>query len=120
VLSAADAIDAAAASVGEAGADPDLALNASLRASQTKVAVDELALRAGWQVFDVGGASATKRVDNLDRHWRNARTITSHNPTVYKARAIGDHFINGAPLPSSWFCLSKPRPSSASKASSSA
>jgi alkylation response protein AidB-like acyl-CoA dehydrogenase len=103
VLSAADAIDAAAASVGEAGADPDLALNASLRASQAKVAVDELALRAGWQVFDVGGASATKRVDNLDRHWRNARTITSHNPTVYKARAIGDHFINGAPLPSSWF-----------------
>jgi alkylation response protein AidB-like acyl-CoA dehydrogenase len=103
VLSAAEAIDAAAGSVGEHGADPDLALRASLRASQAKVAVDELALRSGWQVFDVGGASATRQIYNLDRHWRNARTITSHNPTVYKARAIGDHFVNGAALPASWF-----------------
>jgi alkylation response protein AidB-like acyl-CoA dehydrogenase len=103
VLSAAEAIDAAAGSVGQEGADPDLALQASLRASQAKVAVDELALRPGWQVFDVGGASATRQIYNLDRHWRNARTITSHNPTVYKARAIGDHFLNGAALPASWF-----------------
>ena len=51
----------------------------------------------------VGGASATKRSFNLDRHWRNARTLASHNPGTYKARAIGDHVINGTPLPINGF-----------------
>ena len=32
----------------------------------------------------------------LDRHWRNARTVSSHNPLVYKARIVGDWVINGA------------------------
>ena len=36
----------------------------------------------------------------LDRHWRNARTLASHNPRVYKARILGDWLINGKdPLP---------------------
>jgi alkylation response protein AidB-like acyl-CoA dehydrogenase len=54
-------------------------------------------------LFDVGGASATKQAHNLDRHWRNVRTLASHNPTLYKARAIGDHVINGAALPQNGF-----------------
>src|SRR4051794_23174582 len=40
------------------------------------------------QLFDVGGASATKKSKNLDRHCRNIRTLASNNPTVYKAQAI--------------------------------
>jgi hypothetical protein len=36
----------------------------------------------------------------LDRHWRNARTLASHNPRVYKARILGDWLINDKdPLP---------------------
>ncbi|MBF4588268.1 hypothetical protein [Curtobacterium sp. VKM Ac-2887] len=31
----------------------------------------------------------------LDRHWRTARTVASHNPVVYKAHPIGDHAVNG-------------------------
>lgn len=31
----------------------------------------------------------------LDRRWRNARTVGSHNPWVYKARLVGDHSVNG-------------------------
>jgi alkylation response protein AidB-like acyl-CoA dehydrogenase len=54
-------------------------------------------------LLDVGGASATKQSQNLDRHWRNARTLASHNPGAYKARAIGDHVINGTPLPVNGF-----------------
>ena len=45
-----------------------------------------------------------KEARNLDRHWRNART--SSRPTtrlLYKAQAIGDHELNGAPLPPNWF-----------------
>lgn len=68
-------------------------------AAQTKVIVDELALKASTLLFDVGGASATKQSAHLDRHWRNIRTIASHNPTVYKARVIGDYKVNGHELP---------------------
>jgi alkylation response protein AidB-like acyl-CoA dehydrogenase len=104
VLAAADAIQRAADSQRPDGAfDPEALHGASLQVSQAKVAVDELSLRAGWQVFEVGGASATRQLYDLDRHWRNARTVTSHNPAVYKARAIGDHAINATPLPQSWF-----------------
>jgi hypothetical protein len=45
------------------------------------------------------GASATQSVCNLDRHWRNVRTISTHNPTFLKASAIGDHVVNGTAFP---------------------
>lgn len=53
-------------------------------------------------VFEVGGASATSVSRALDRHWRNARTIASHNPLIYQARAVGDYLINGNGLVHSW------------------
>lgn len=103
VLAAADALDRvdAVRSVGEP--EGDLAERASLAAAQAKVVVDDLALRAGSQLFDVGGASATQRTKNLDRHWRNVRTLASHNPRALKARVIGDHLVNGTALPRSGF-----------------
>jgi alkylation response protein AidB-like acyl-CoA dehydrogenase len=76
---------------------------ASLQTSKAKVIVDELAIRSAGLLLDVGGASATRQGLNLDRHWRNARTLASHNPGAYKARAIGDHAINGTPLPVNGF-----------------
>jgi alkylation response protein AidB-like acyl-CoA dehydrogenase len=103
VLAAADAIQAAADAVVVGAHDPERVAEASLRAAQAKIVIDELVQRSAWLLFEVGGASATKRSANLDRHWRNARTITSHNPTVYKTRAIGDLAINGTPLPASGF-----------------
>lgn len=103
VLAAADAIDAEAASVVDGVVDVTLAESASLAAAKAKVFVDEAATRAATKLFEVGGASATKHAANLDRHWRNARTIASHNPAIQKAQAIGDHEVNGAPLPQNWF-----------------
>ena len=38
----------------------------------------------------------------LDRHWRNARTVSSHNPVIYKARDIGDWKVNGTPPTGIW------------------
>jgi alkylation response protein AidB-like acyl-CoA dehydrogenase len=99
VASAAGALDDAARSVEEGKADPGLLLDAALAAAKAKVAVDEIALRSGALIFDVGGGSATKREANLDRHWRNVRTIASHNPDLYKTRAVGDFLLNDTPLP---------------------
>ncbi len=71
--------------------DPDLELahEASLQAAAAKVVVDALAQKAASQIFDVGGASVVRQAHLLDRHWRNIRTLASHNPSSYKAQAIG-------------------------------
>ncbi|MHC5857986.1 acyl-CoA dehydrogenase family protein [Nostoc sp.] len=100
VLAAADGLDrlAVAKTQGEE-AQLAAALAASLGASKAKLIVDDLALRSATLLFEVGGASTTKKSSNLDRHWRNARTLASHNPSHFKARAIGDYEINGTPLP---------------------
>lgn len=54
-----------------------------------------LVLDATTELFEVGGASATSTSISLDRHWRNARTIASHNPAVLRRRALGDYYLNG-------------------------
>ncbi|MBD2341583.1 acyl-CoA dehydrogenase [Calothrix sp. FACHB-156] len=100
VLAAADALDRLPAAKAQ-GAESELAaaLAASLSASKAKLIVDDLATRSATLLFEVGGASTTKKSSNLDRHWRNARTLASHNPSHFKARAVGDYEINGKPLP---------------------
>lgn len=99
VLAAADALDAAAAS----GQDAEAVHHAAVLAARAQVAVADLAPRATERLFDAGGASATSRDRNLDRHWRNVRTLASHNPAMYKARALGDLRINGERLPANGF-----------------
>lgn len=103
VLRAADALGQAFQSAIDGRLDRDLFTEAALRTAKSKVVIDELALGAANQLFEVGGASAAKQSQRLDRHWRNIRTISSHNPISYKARALGDHVVNGTPLPSASF-----------------
>lgn len=103
VLRAVDALARAHQSAIDGTPDDGLFEEAALRSAKAKVVVDELALDAATRLFDVGGASAAKQSARLDRHWRNIRTIASHNPVSYKARAIGDHLVNGAPLPKAAF-----------------
>jgi len=76
---------------------------AALSAAQAKVAVDALGNSSATLLFDTGGASATQRTRQLDRHWRNARTISTHNPALYKALAIGAYLARGQPLPTQGF-----------------
>jgi alkylation response protein AidB-like acyl-CoA dehydrogenase len=70
-------------------------VEAELESAQGQVVVTELAQRAGSHLFNALGASATREAAALDRHWRNARTVSSHNPVIYKARIVGDHSVNG-------------------------
>jgi alkylation response protein AidB-like acyl-CoA dehydrogenase len=100
VLAAADAQERADAHQRTHGEPSDALDNeASLHASKVKVGVEEIALRAAGAIFGTGGASATRASLHLDRHWRNLRTLFSHNPTAFKARAVGDVVVNGAELP---------------------
>ncbi|MBI0329378.1 acyl-CoA dehydrogenase family protein [Burkholderia plantarii] len=72
-----------------------LVLEGALATARTQLVVSKLALHAGERLFEVGGATATSRSHNLDRHWRNLRTIFSHNPLLHKARVVGDYELNG-------------------------
>ena len=104
VLAAADAL-AAAFDAAARGTDPglELAHEASLQAAAAKVVVDALGQKAASQIFDVGGASVVRQAHLLDRHWRNIRTLASHNPTSYKAQAIGAYHVRGKRLPGSGY-----------------
>lgn len=75
---------------------------AELEAAQAQAVVSDLILEAATLLFDALGASATKKSAGLDRHWRNARTLASHNPRIYKHRIIGDFAVNGTPPPYQW------------------
>ncbi len=88
------------------GAAPEeieqLAIDAAVITAEAKAIVTEAALFACQTLFDVGGASMTLRKHGLDRHWRNARTHTTHDPVAWKYRAIGDFRVNGCPPPISY------------------
>ncbi|MGH3654102.1 acyl-CoA dehydrogenase family protein [Glutamicibacter sp.] len=80
----------------ELGLDPQAAyLRAELAVQQAHVATPKLILDATSEIFDVTGASAVSTSKSLDRFWRNARTVATHNPVAFKARSVGDYFING-------------------------
>ncbi|WP_240614934.1 acyl-CoA dehydrogenase family protein [Arthrobacter ruber] len=68
---------------------------ADIAVSQAQLVAVDQALRAATHLFEVGGASATSAGRALDRHWRNARTISSHNPAIYKARSLGYWAVHG-------------------------
>jgi alkylation response protein AidB-like acyl-CoA dehydrogenase len=99
ILAAAEAHQAALATVKNGQGDIDLAHRASLLAAQAKVFIDDIAPRAATLLFELGGASSTGQSVALDRHWRNIVTLSSHNSTAFKARAIGDYLINENHLP---------------------
>lgn len=99
VLKAAEAIAAAADSVEDGVPNTELARRAQIAAAQAKVAIDAFAPQVASRLFDAGGASATQSVYNLDRHWRNVRTASTHNPSFSKATAVGDFLVNGNPPP---------------------
>lgn len=75
---------------------------AELETSQAVTVVTNLVLEASTIIFDALGASSIKKPNGLDRHWRNARTLSSHNPRIYKDRIIGDFAVNRTPPPYQW------------------
>lgn len=64
---------------------------------QAQQVIAKTVLTAATQLFEVGGASATSLSRRLDRHWRNARVLASHNPLIYRARIIGEWEVNATP-----------------------
>ncbi|MGW4365634.1 acyl-CoA dehydrogenase family protein [Nocardia takedensis] len=70
-------------------------LKAELDAFRAQSVVLNLGLQATTEIFEVGGASALDRKYQFDRHWRNVRTLASHNPLIYREQQLGDYVLNG-------------------------
>ncbi|MDB5828888.1 MAG: Acyl-CoA dehydrogenase [Variovorax sp.] len=110
VLLAARALDAAAnalyaSHLSEQANTPEvdaLLVDASIAVANAKIVSSRAALLASEKLFEVGGASAAASALNLDRHWRNARTHTLHDPLAHKFRVIGDHLLSGKAPPNTF------------------
>lgn len=78
---------------------------AEIRTFQAQQIVLEQVLEATTLLFEVGGASATSESRRFDRHWRNARTLASHNPAIFRERALGNYYLNDITPNAAWRSL---------------
>lgn len=83
--------------------------DAELESAQGQVVISALVLELTSQLFNALGASASTTSKQLDRFWRNARVVSSHNPLVYKEKVIGDWEVNHEPLPFVWQIGASPK-----------
>lgn len=76
---------------------------AAVEIAAAKIVSTKTALDVTSQVFELTGARATGEAYGFDRYWRNARTVTLHDPVAYKAQEVGDHALQGTfPTPSGY------------------
>nr|WP_103408710.1 SfnB family sulfur acquisition oxidoreductase [Pseudomonas syringae group genomosp. 3] len=76
--------------------DDAAAARASVAVAEAKVITTEISLLASEKLFELAGHGATRTELNLDRHWRNARTHTVHDPVRWQVHAVGNYHLNGA------------------------
>lgn len=73
----------------------DTVAAASLVTAESKVLSTDAAILATNKLFELAGTRSTLAAHNLDRHWRNARTHTLHDPVRWKYFHIGNFHLNG-------------------------
>lgn len=66
----------------------------ALAIATAKVAAVRIGLDQTSRMFEVTGARATHAALRLDRHWRNLRTQSLHDPLDYKLHELGDWALN--------------------------
>ncbi|AGB74666.1 acyl-CoA dehydrogenase (plasmid) [Rhizobium tropici CIAT 899] len=96
-------LEAATATVERAGRKVDAAqvettekrvVEATLAVAAAKVLTTEIAIEATNTLFELAGTASVKLDLNLDRHWRNARTHTLHDPVRWKYHVVGNYHLN--------------------------
>ena len=71
----------------------DLA-EASIAVAEARAISTDISLAASSTLFELAGSQATLAEHGLDRHWRNARVHTLHDPVRWKYHAIGNFYLN--------------------------
>jgi SfnB family sulfur acquisition oxidoreductase len=67
---------------------------ASIAVAEARIATTEIAILGTNKLFELSGARSTSEKFDLDRHWRNARTHTLHDPVRWKYNAVGNYYLN--------------------------
>lgn len=80
--------------VAAAPIDADAAARASIAVAEAKALTTEISLQASEKLLELAGSRATLAEFALDRHWRNARTHTLHDPVRWKYHAVGAWHLN--------------------------
>jgi SfnB family sulfur acquisition oxidoreductase len=75
--------------------DADAAARGSLAVAQAKAFASEVAVTVASELFALSGASAADAQYDLDRHWRNARTHSIHDPADWKYHHVAQYEVNG-------------------------
>jgi SfnB family sulfur acquisition oxidoreductase len=78
----------------QADSNADTVAAASIAVAEARAISTEVSLAAGTTLFELAGSQATLAEHNLDRHWRNARVHTLHDPVRWKYHAIGNYYLN--------------------------
>ncbi|WDY57809.1 SfnB family sulfur acquisition oxidoreductase [Pseudomonas sp. PSKL.D1] len=78
----------------QAVSNADTVAAASIAVAEARAISTEISLAAGTTLFELAGSQATLAEHNLDRHWRNARVHTLHDPVRWKYHAIGNYYLN--------------------------
>lgn len=88
VMSTADLLDAFESSSGDRGA-------LALPISAAKSVAHRASLRACGEIHGLMGTRSVSTRFGLDRWWRNARTLSLHDPVEYKHVELGRHLLTG-------------------------
>uniref|UniRef100_A0A7C2BFZ8 SfnB family sulfur acquisition oxidoreductase n=1 Tax=Pseudomonas graminis TaxID=158627 RepID=A0A7C2BFZ8_9PSED len=78
----------------QAETTPENLAQASIAVAEARAISTEISLEAGSTLFELAGSQATLAEHGLDRHWRNARVHTLHDPVRWKYHAIGNYYLN--------------------------
>ncbi|HEY8899341.1 MAG TPA: SfnB family sulfur acquisition oxidoreductase [Chthoniobacterales bacterium] len=94
-------LEKAGLAVDRAVAEPtaDSVAKAQIAVAEAKVFSTEIAIDATNRLFELAGTRSTLAEHNLDRHWRNARTHTLHDPVRWKYAILGNYALNGVNPP---------------------
>lgn len=68
---------------------------ASIAVGVAKAISTENSVAFSSKLFELAGTRSTLEEYHLDRHWRNARTHTLHDPVRWKYHSIGNYYLNG-------------------------
>ncbi|WP_215845158.1 SfnB family sulfur acquisition oxidoreductase [Candidatus Pantoea bituminis] len=72
----------------------EVSAEVSVTVGEARILTMQIALDASQKLFELAGTGSTLSQHGLDRHWRNARTHTLHDPIRWKYKIVGSYWLN--------------------------
>lgn len=85
--------------IARANPTEETVLAASFGVAEARIDTDHASLLITNGLFELCGTKSTFAEFNFDRHWRNARTHTLHDPIRWKTQFLGNYVLNGTRPP---------------------